>query len=163
MTSDKIAERIHELRETIRYNDWLYYVKDAPEISDAEYDALFQELKQLEADHPELVTADSPTQRVGAPLPEGEALAITFRDVDFRYPSADKPILESFNLEIPPGQVVALLGVNGACLIGHGRSSARAIGNAVRLAASYASSGAIDRIGEKVQVLLEYGGAREKT
>ncbi len=53
-----------------------------------------------------------------------------------------------------------LLGVNGACLVGHGRSSAGAIRNAVRFAASYASSGIIDRIGEKVQVLLEIGGVR---
>jgi DNA ligase (NAD+) len=65
MTSDKIAERIHELRETIRYNDWLYYVKDAPEISDAEYDRLFKELQRLEEKHPELASPDSPTRRVG--------------------------------------------------------------------------------------------------
>jgi DNA ligase (NAD+) len=65
MTSDKIAERIHELREIIRYNDWLYYVKDAPEISDAEYDRLFKELQRLEEQHPELASPDSPTRRVG--------------------------------------------------------------------------------------------------
>ncbi len=56
-----------------------------------------------------------------------------------------------------------LLGVNGACLVGHGRSSARAIRNAVQFAASYAASGIIDRIGEKVQVLLEIGDARGET
>ena len=64
MTPDKTAERIHELRELIRYNDWLYYVKDAPEISDAEYDRVFKELGALEEAYPELASPDSPTQRV---------------------------------------------------------------------------------------------------
>ena len=63
MTPDKTAERIHELRELLRYNDWLYYVKDAPEISDAEYDRVFKELQALEAAHPEHASPDSPTQR----------------------------------------------------------------------------------------------------
>jgi DNA ligase (NAD+) len=58
------------LRETIRHHDYLYYVLDQPEIPDEEYDRLFAELRQLEQDHPELITPDSPTQRVGgAPLP----------------------------------------------------------------------------------------------
>ncbi len=66
-----LARRIEELREAIRRHDYLYYVKDQPEISDAEYDRLFQELQRLEAAHPELITPDSPTQRVGgAPSPE---------------------------------------------------------------------------------------------
>lgn len=59
--------RIDALREEIRRHDYLYYVKDRPEISDAEYDRLFLELSELEEAHPDLVTADSPTQRVGAP------------------------------------------------------------------------------------------------
>ncbi len=68
-----IRDRIEELRELIRYHNRLYYVEDAPEISDAEYDALYRELEVLEAENPELVTADSPTQRVGAePLEEFE-------------------------------------------------------------------------------------------
>jgi DNA ligase (NAD+) len=58
-------ERIEHLRDEIRRHDYLYYVLDRPEISDAEYDALFEELVRLEAAHPELVTDDSPTQRVG--------------------------------------------------------------------------------------------------
>jgi len=65
MNRDEARERIHELRELIRYNDWLYYVKDAPEISDAEYDRVFKELQALEEAHPELASPDSPTQRVG--------------------------------------------------------------------------------------------------
>lgn len=64
----KAAERrIHELREEINYHNYLYYVLDSPEISDAEYDRLMQELVKLEKAYPDLVTPDSPTQRVGAP------------------------------------------------------------------------------------------------
>lgn len=62
-----IRDRLERLREEIRRHDYLYYVKDRPEISDSEYDRLFQELVALERAHPDLVTADSPTQRVGAP------------------------------------------------------------------------------------------------
>ena len=66
-TRSSPKERVDWLREEIRRHDYLYYVKDRPEISDGEYDRLFRELTQLESDHPELVTGDSPTQRVGAP------------------------------------------------------------------------------------------------
>ena len=66
-----IRGRIEELRELIRHHNRLYYAEDAPEISDAEYDALYKELEALEAQHPELATADSPTQRVGAEPLEG--------------------------------------------------------------------------------------------
>ncbi|MGN6132958.1 MAG: NAD-dependent DNA ligase LigA, partial [Aureliella sp.] len=59
------AKRIEQLREQIRFHDRKYYVEAAPEISDLEYDRLLEELKQLEREHPELVTADSPTRRVG--------------------------------------------------------------------------------------------------
>jgi DNA ligase (NAD+) len=61
------AERVTWLREQIDRANHAYYVLDAPEISDAEYDRLFRELQELEAQHPELRSADSPTQRVGAP------------------------------------------------------------------------------------------------
>jgi DNA ligase (NAD+) len=65
------ASRIEELRAEIRRHERLYHVEDRPEITDAEYDALMNELKKLEAAHPELVTPDSPTQRVGgAPVSE---------------------------------------------------------------------------------------------
>ncbi|HJS37182.1 MAG TPA: NAD-dependent DNA ligase LigA [Burkholderiales bacterium] len=64
-------ERAEALRREIERHNRLYYVEDAPEIPDAEYDRLFAELQALEAEHPELVTLDSPTQRVGAsPLAE---------------------------------------------------------------------------------------------
>jgi DNA ligase (NAD+) len=67
MTSDHLTRRVEALREQIRYHNYRYYVLDEPVISDAEYDALMRELRALEAAHPELVTPDSPTQRVGAP------------------------------------------------------------------------------------------------
>lgn len=60
-------DRINALRKEIRRHDYLYYVKDRPVISDAEYDRLFRELSDLEAAYPDLITPDSPTQRVGAP------------------------------------------------------------------------------------------------
>ena len=60
-----IAQRIEKLREAIRHHDRKYYVEDAPEISDHAYDLLMKELEDLEKKHPELVTSDSPTQRVG--------------------------------------------------------------------------------------------------
>ena len=64
---NKAKQRIEELRGIINHHNYRYYVLDSPEISDAEYDELMRELRQLEAEHPELVTPDSPTQRIGAP------------------------------------------------------------------------------------------------
>ncbi len=74
------AERVAELRTQIAHHDERYYVLDDPEVSDADYDALVRELQALEAEHPELLSADSPTQRVaGAP-------AEHFRTVEHRTP-----------------------------------------------------------------------------
>jgi len=67
----KLEKQIESLRETIRHHEYLYYVLDKPEISDAEFDKLMQQLKNLEAEHPVLMTADSPTQRVGGKPREG--------------------------------------------------------------------------------------------
>jgi DNA ligase (NAD+) len=65
-----VKERIEQLRDQIRKHDYHYYVLDSPLITDREYDELLAELKSLEAEYPELVTPDSPTQRVGGePLP----------------------------------------------------------------------------------------------
>jgi len=64
-------KKIESLRDKIRHHEYLYYVIDQPEISDAEFDKLMQQLKDLEAEHPELITADSPTQRVGGKPREG--------------------------------------------------------------------------------------------
>jgi DNA ligase (NAD+) len=74
------AKRAAELRRLIAGHDYRYHVLDDPQIEDRAYDALFDELKALEEAHPELVTADSPTQRVGAPPAEG------FRKVDHLSP-----------------------------------------------------------------------------
>jgi len=67
MAHADILARLIALRDQIRRHDYLYYVKASPEISDSQYDRLFRELIELEQAHPELVTADSPSQRVGAP------------------------------------------------------------------------------------------------
>ena len=71
MSSPAIEKKIEALREKIRHHEHLYYVLDVPEISDAEFDKLMNELKRLEAEHPKLVTPDSPTQRVGGKPREG--------------------------------------------------------------------------------------------
>ena len=68
---DVIQERVDNLRDRLNYHNHRYYVLDAPEISDAEYDVLMRELRAIEAEHPEIVTSVSPTQRVGAPPADG--------------------------------------------------------------------------------------------
>ena len=67
----KLSDEIEELRDTLRRHEHLYYVLDQPEISDAEYDSLMARLRDLEAQHPELVTSDSPSRRVGGKPREG--------------------------------------------------------------------------------------------
>jgi len=67
---ESIVRRVGKLREEIERHNYRYYVLDAPTISDAEFDALFRELQELEAQYPKLATPDSPTRRVGAPPPE---------------------------------------------------------------------------------------------
>ncbi|HZA24981.1 MAG TPA: NAD-dependent DNA ligase LigA, partial [Dehalococcoidia bacterium] len=66
MVDTSVVERVAQLREEINYHNHRYYVLDDPVISDAEYDQLMQELRRLETEHLELITPDSPTQRVGA-------------------------------------------------------------------------------------------------
>ena len=66
-TAHTERERVEELRALLRYHGNRYYVMDDPEISDYEYDMLMQELKKLEQKHPEWITPDSPTMRVGGP------------------------------------------------------------------------------------------------
>src|SRR5277367_47220 len=66
-----VEKKIEALREKIQRHEYLYYVVDNPEISDGEFDKLMRQLKGLEAEHPELITADSPTQRVGGKPREG--------------------------------------------------------------------------------------------
>jgi DNA ligase (NAD+) len=71
MPAKDLTKKIEFLREQIRRHEYLYYVLDNPEISDADFDVLMFELKNLEAQHPDLITADSPTQRVGGKPREG--------------------------------------------------------------------------------------------
>ena len=66
-----IERQAERLRDELRRHEYLYYVLDAPEISDTEYDALLRELKKLEDEHPEVASPDSPTQRVGGKPREG--------------------------------------------------------------------------------------------
>src|SRR5690349_14771416 len=66
-----IEQKVEKLRDQIRHHEYLYYVMDAPELPDAEFDQLMQELEKLEAAHPELIRPDSPTQRVGGKPREG--------------------------------------------------------------------------------------------
>src|SRR5580700_11564889 len=73
MSPVKIETEIENLRESIRHHEYLYYGLDAPEISDAEFDLLMRKLKEFEEKHPELITPDSPTQRVGGKPKEGFA------------------------------------------------------------------------------------------
>ncbi len=88
MTPD---ERIQQLRREINYHLYRYHVLDSPVISDAEYDALYRELSALEAEHPELVTPDSPTQRAGA------AAADIFAKV--RHPAPILSLMNAFNAD----------------------------------------------------------------
>ncbi len=75
-----IRERVESLRKTLNYHNYRYYVLDAPEISDEQYDRLLEELRQLEHENPDLITSDSPTQRVGAAPVE------TFGVIEHRVP-----------------------------------------------------------------------------
>uniref|UniRef100_A0A7V4XR07 DNA ligase n=1 Tax=Acidobacterium capsulatum TaxID=33075 RepID=A0A7V4XR07_9BACT len=73
MSHASAAQQIESLRESIRHHEYLYYVQDQPEIDDLAFDELMRKLQRLEAEHPELITPDSPTQRVGGKPKEGFA------------------------------------------------------------------------------------------
>src|SRR5262245_22797623 len=82
------AKRAEELRRLIDYHNYKYYVEASPEISDREFDKLLEELKQLEAAHPELLTPDSPTQRVGGQPIDGFTTVrhrVPMRSIDNTY------------------------------------------------------------------------------
>jgi len=90
-----IPARIQELKDKINYHNYLYYVKDTPEISDAEYDRLLNELKELEKTHPGLITPDSPTQRVGAVVSEKfEQVKHKFRLYSLDNANSDEELME---------------------------------------------------------------------
>src|SRR5690606_38167899 len=100
MLPREAIERAEQLRELIHYHNYRYFVLDDPEISDAEYDRLMRELEELEAAYPELVTPDSPTQRVGAAPLEA------FETVRHRVPmmslanAFDRAELEAFDARV---------------------------------------------------------------
>ena len=71
VASKDLSKKFEDLREQIRHHEYRYYVLDDPQISDSEFDQLMNQLTKLEAEHPDLVTADSPTQRVGGKPREG--------------------------------------------------------------------------------------------
>lgn len=110
------AERIEHLRHEVRRHEELYYVHAAPEISDAEFDALMNELKALEAQNPELLTLDSPTQRVGGRPAEGFAsvghlqpmlsLDNAYDEEDLR--AFDERVRKGLSLESSPAYVAEL-------------------------------------------------------
>jgi DNA ligase (NAD+) len=110
------AQRVDELRHEIRRHEELYYVQAAPEIGDAEFDALMNELKALEAAHPDLLTADSPTQRVGGRPAEGFAsvehlqpmlsLDNAYNEEDLR--AFDERVRKGLSIEQSPSYVAEL-------------------------------------------------------
>ncbi len=120
-----VEQRAATLRETIRHHDKQYYVLDQPEVSDAEYDALMRELLGLEKQYPQLVAADSPTQRVGAPPREGFvkmahlspmlSLDNAFSDGDLR--EFDRRVRERADLEVV--DYVAELKLDGISMAVH--------------------------------------------
>ena len=91
MVDISVQQRAAELREELNYHNHRYYVLDDPEVSDADYDTLLRELRSLEAEYPELVSPDSPTQRVGASPAEG------FSQVQHAVPMLS--LANAFNLE----------------------------------------------------------------
>src|SRR5690606_11819080 len=70
MRDERLLRELAELRQKINYHSYLYNTLDQPEISDFEYDQLFQRLKAIETEHPELITPDSPTQKIGNQISE---------------------------------------------------------------------------------------------
>ncbi len=131
---DKVYKRIEQLKAQINYHNYRYYVLDSPEISDAEYDELMRELKQLEEKYPQFLTPDSPTQRVGAepveafgvvehPLPLLSLGNVFSRDELMAWHARTSKLVagEQFNLACEhkiDGLAVALTYVNGQLTIG---------------------------------------------
>ncbi len=131
----KIEQRIQTLRTAIRQADHEYYNLGAPRLTDAQYDELMRELIALEREHPALVTPDSPTQRVGAPLPKGGSFAVgqhLFPMGSIESLMAQDEVLDFAQrarklLELPDGEVLQwacepkLDGVSANLLYEHGR------------------------------------------
>ena len=107
----KIIEKVQELRGQINHHNHLYYVLDNPEISDAEYDRLFDGLLAIEKAHPTLVTSDSPTQRVGAsPLEAFETVMHALPMLSLNKASSEPDFLDFHRRvlelsEVPEGKI----------------------------------------------------------
>jgi len=97
---ESVRQRVAELREQIHYHNYRYYRLDDPEISDTAYDALFQELKQLEDEHPQLIKPNSPTQRVGAEPLEAFGSVTLQRPMLSLESSHEPKILEDFHRRV---------------------------------------------------------------
>ncbi|MCH7859809.1 MAG: NAD-dependent DNA ligase LigA, partial [Candidatus Marinimicrobia bacterium] len=101
--NDPVPQRIDELRDRIEAHNVAYYVHDRPTVSDSEYDALMRELETLEGEHPELVTPDSPTQRVGT-APQSELATVSHRMVMLSLANAmDEAELQAFDDRVRRG------------------------------------------------------------
>ncbi len=106
---DTISERIESLRREIRYHNRRYYVEDSPEISDYEYDQLMKELESLEAQYPDLITPDSPTQRVGGEPAEEFATVehrVAMLSLDNTYSPEELPEFDNRVRKLLPGQEI---------------------------------------------------------
>jgi DNA ligase (NAD+) len=106
---DAIRERIESLRREIRYHNRKYYVEDSPEISDYEYDQLMKELEALEAQYPDLITPDSPTQRVGGEPAEEFATVehrVAMLSLDNTYSPEELPEFDNRVRKLLPGQEI---------------------------------------------------------
>jgi len=98
MDNQELQEKINSLREKINYHNYLYYAKETPELQDYEYDTLFRELKALELEHPELITPDSPTQRVGStPSEKFEQVTHKHRLYSLDNANSDEELLEWYD------------------------------------------------------------------
>jgi DNA ligase (NAD+) len=131
---DKVRHQILALRSQINHHSYRYYVLDSPEISDAEYDELMQQLRELEAEYPVLITVDSPTQRIGAPPAEAFGVvahpepllslanAFSYNDLEAWHKRAANLLgTNDFNLVCEPkidGLAVALTYVDGWLISG---------------------------------------------
>jgi DNA ligase (NAD+) len=129
-TKKRAAARAEELRSLLHHHSYFYYILNRPEISDEEYDRLFNELKELEAAHPELITPDSPTQRVGGAVAEGFASVqhrVPMLSLDNAYTADEIREFEARLQRALPGETFAYVcepkvdGLGVALLYGKGR------------------------------------------
>ncbi|WP_424450066.1 DNA ligase LigA-related protein [Pseudodesulfovibrio tunisiensis] len=113
MVSSDIVRRAEDLRARLEYHNHRYYVLDAPEITDAEYDELFRELQALEAEYPELDDPNSPTRRVGGKPASGFE---TYKHAERLYSLDNAMNLDEWNAYAD--RVAKTLGRDSPCLLG---------------------------------------------